>query len=99
MIFPPAIIIYENHFAKYKCCCCCLKTPKKVPTNDNDAMNAVVDAERANPAPVDDQIPNKEQSRLDIFFRDKWCLYVYKLRFPIIIFFVGWAIFTTIFAA
>ena len=25
LLFPPAVIVYESKFAKFKCCCCCLK--------------------------------------------------------------------------
>lgn len=28
-IYPSAVIIYENKFAKYKCCCCCPRESKR----------------------------------------------------------------------
>lgn len=29
LVYPPAVIIYENHFAKYQCLCFCLRESKK----------------------------------------------------------------------
>ena len=34
LLFPPAVIIYENNFAKYKCCCFCPRNSKKSAKGD-----------------------------------------------------------------
>ena len=36
LLFPPAVIVYENNFAKYKCCCFCPRNAKKSASGDQE---------------------------------------------------------------
>jgi len=80
MLFPAAVIFYEDKLEVYKCCCCCKKT-KDVQTVDN--MTDRSDAD------LDKDI--KQESKIDIFFAGTWNTNVYKFRWVIIVIFVAWA--------
>lgn len=89
LLFPPAVIFYEDRFEKYKFCCCCPKKEKAeeepVPMTDRTEKGA-----------EDQNVEIKEESKIDRFYAGTWNTWVHKCRYAIIIIFLVWVIFASI---
>lgn len=44
-MFPPAVIIYEKYFAKYRCCCFCPREVKKNITDQQEMTDRTKSAD------------------------------------------------------
>ena len=63
LLFPPAVIIYEDHFEKFRWCGCC-------PCFKNDeSQTTVIDLQNNSNNKL---ITEKQPSKLEIFFEGTW---------------------------
>lgn len=95
LLFPPAVIIYEKHFAKYKCCFC---IPREAKRSDNQELPS--DTERAHNVKAGNKDEDKaDENKVQQFFGGPWNKFVYKFRFLIIFVFTVWAVVATYYAS